>query len=107
MSFRLVAVAMLFVAALPGTASARSMADCEKIQDGDAYNRCLASFGPKRSAPRASGQAYPYAASGGSRRAVRGKAARRSGGAYRGLHIQRLKGGRVRTIIGVPSRRRR
>ncbi len=30
----------------PLSAAPRSIKDCEKIQAADAYNRCLASFGP-------------------------------------------------------------
>ncbi|MBN9061107.1 MAG: hypothetical protein J0H41_01560 [Rhizobiales bacterium] len=29
----------------------RAIADCEKIEAWDAYNKCLASFGPKRVGP--------------------------------------------------------
>jgi hypothetical protein len=32
--------------ALPLAAAPRSIRDCEKIQGADAYNQCLASFGP-------------------------------------------------------------
>lgn len=32
--------------AVPATAGPRSIADCEQIQAADAYNRCLAAFGP-------------------------------------------------------------
>jgi hypothetical protein len=32
--------------AAPLAAAPRSIADCEKIQSADAYNQCLASFGP-------------------------------------------------------------
>jgi hypothetical protein len=38
-------------------AGPRSIADCEKIQAADAYNRCLASFGPVA----AGHKALPYA----------------------------------------------
>ena len=30
----------------PAVAAPRSIADCEKIEAADAYNKCLASFGP-------------------------------------------------------------
>jgi hypothetical protein len=39
----LLGVALL---ALPLAAAPRSIRDCEKIQGADAYNQCLASFGP-------------------------------------------------------------
>ena len=34
------------IMAQPGKAIARSIKDCEKIKAADAYNLCLASFGP-------------------------------------------------------------
>lgn len=47
MSSRLL-LALAATLAAVGTVSAapRSIADCESIQAADAYNRCLASFGP-------------------------------------------------------------
>lgn len=41
-------LAMGLICALAGFASAapQSIGDCEKIADPDAYNRCLAAFGP-------------------------------------------------------------
>lgn len=39
-------VACMNLAAQPGYAAANSIKDCEKIQAADAYNLCLASFGP-------------------------------------------------------------
>ncbi len=43
-----VALTLMFAifAALPVAAEPRTIADCEKIQAADAYNQCLASFGP-------------------------------------------------------------
>ena len=79
---------------LPVQAAPRKMADCEKFKDADAYNKCLASFGPKRGRS-ATGKGYrrPKGA---------GKRHRRSrAGTYRGIRIYRSKG-RVRTIIPVP-----
>ena len=38
----------LLLALLVGPAVAAGIDDCEKISAPDAYNRCLASFGPKR-----------------------------------------------------------
>lgn len=43
-------------------AAPRSIADCESIQAADAYNRCLASFGPV-AAGRSHDKALPYTAS--------------------------------------------
>jgi hypothetical protein len=49
-------LALLVVAAVPASAGAkaRSIDDCEKIEAADAYNNCLASFGPT---PRSHGRA--------------------------------------------------
>ncbi|MBI1980466.1 MAG: hypothetical protein HYS63_02660 [Methylocystis sp.] len=55
----LIAAALL---AAPANAAPRSIADCEKIQEADAYNRCLASFGPMRGQR---GATYPGVASEG------------------------------------------
>ena len=55
----------------PALAAPRSIADCEKIEAADAYNKCLASFGPaahehrlSRVAPqgaaRSAARARPY-----------------------------------------------
>ena len=44
------ALALLLLAVLSGAARAeepRVIADCEKIQAADAYNQCLAKFGPE------------------------------------------------------------
>ncbi|MFZ1960208.1 MAG: hypothetical protein WAU63_03020 [Methylovirgula sp.] len=38
--------AVLSLVATPLYAAPRTIKDCEKIQAADAYNRCLASFGP-------------------------------------------------------------
>ncbi len=38
---------ILIVASATAFAAPHSIADCEQIQGSDAYNRCLASFGPK------------------------------------------------------------
>jgi hypothetical protein len=46
----------LIVFAWSATATARGIDDCESIKDADAYNRCLADFGPVRGAHR--GGAY-------------------------------------------------
>lgn len=55
---RVASVATL--AALPAAAAPRSIADCESIQAADAYNRCLASFGPV-AAGHSVQKALPYA----------------------------------------------
>jgi hypothetical protein len=33
--------------AVPSSAAPQTIEDCEKIEQADAYNRCLASFGPE------------------------------------------------------------
>jgi hypothetical protein len=59
--------ALLIVSTLPVSAQS-SIDDCEKIQQADAYNKCLAQFGPMRGqrAARPAGKKY------GSRAARRG-----------------------------------
>lgn len=101
----------------------RSQADCDKLSNDDAYNKCLASFGPKRGqhvpagsttypdavdAPPRGGA--PGASAGNSTRANRGSARRNLG--YRGLRgnghtvvVTQLKGGRLRFQIVMPQRR--
>jgi hypothetical protein len=100
----LAAIATAFLAAPPAMAKPRSINDCEKIKDGDAYNRCLASFGPKRGASR-SGKAY-RAPKGASRNSGRkyGRTRVRSG-SVSGIRIYR-SGGRVRTVIPMGKRKR-
>ena len=56
----LVSVATLM--AVAAAAAPRSIADCEAIQAADAYNRCLASFGPV-AAGHSHDKALPYTAS--------------------------------------------
>ena len=41
-----IAIALLFAA--PAAAGPRTIDDCEKIKEPEAYNLCLASFGPTR-----------------------------------------------------------
>jgi hypothetical protein len=83
-------------------AAPRSIDDCEAIKDADAYNRCLASFGPTRGERGAS---YPGVASEGARN---GKASGRS--AYRprprfgGAQLSSGRGGRMRMEF-TPGRR--
>jgi hypothetical protein len=71
------------------TAGPRSIDDCEKIEAADAYNHCLASFGPVASgharafAPLSAATAEPHAG-------------RRS----RGLSVERRRAaGRLRMVI--------
>jgi len=87
---------------VPALAAPRNIDDCEAIKDADAYNRCLASFGPTRGERGAS---YPGVASEGARS---GKASGRS--AYRprprfgGAQLSSGRGGRMRMEF-TPGRR--
>lgn len=45
-----IAAAALLLAFAPAQAAPRSIGDCEKISEADAYNRCLAAFGLRRTA---------------------------------------------------------
>lgn len=45
--FPVLTMAALFYP-MPGEAAPRSIDDCEKIKEADAYNLCLAAFGPTR-----------------------------------------------------------
>jgi hypothetical protein len=95
------AVTLFFAAlAVPALAAPRSIADCEKIQDADAYNRCLASFGPTRGQH---GATYPGMASeggdGGS-----GRGAYRPQSRFRGAQASYGRGGRMRMEF-TPGRR--
>ena len=98
----LVLALLLSMVAAPCLAAPRSIDDCEAIKDADAYNRCLASFGPTRGERGAS---YPGVASEGARR---GKASGR--GAYRprprfgGAQLSSGRGGRMRMEF-TPGRR--
>jgi hypothetical protein len=51
--------ALLVLSSLPVSAQS-SIEDCEKIQQADAYNKCLAQFGPMRGqrAARPAGKRY-------------------------------------------------
>jgi hypothetical protein len=60
------AATLAFLAlATPAEAGPRSIDDCESIKDANAYNLCLASFGPMRGQH---GATYPGAASEGEKR---------------------------------------
>ncbi len=97
----LLATVFVFVSAYvsfwPAAAKPRSIKNCEKITDDDAYNKCLASFGPKRGASRSRKGARPAARAGKRYRGTRGITRRR------GIRTYRSRG-RVRTIISVPRR---
>ncbi len=66
-------------ASIPARAEPRTIADCEKIQEADAYNQCLASFGP--AAHERNVKADPEGSGGGGHAEATTKAAsRRHGG---------------------------
>jgi hypothetical protein len=96
----LLVAALLSVLAVPSLAAPRSIADCERIQDADAYNRCLASFGPTRGQHGAS---YPGVASegglGGS-----GRTASRTQSRLGRAQVSQGRGGRMRMEF-TPGRR--
>lgn len=69
-------VAALIALASPALAAPRTIDDCEAIKDPNAYNLCLASFGPVRGQHGAN---YPGVASEGDRRGA-APATARSGG---------------------------
>lgn len=115
-----------------GALAQRALTDCDKLTNDDAYNKCLASFGPKRgqhvpagstvypdavdAPPRAGAPSAPSspdarsAREGNSARASRASGRRNLG--YRGLRgngstvvVTQLKGGRLRFQIVMPQRR--
>lgn len=99
---RLAVVAFAVLIGLPVLAAPRGIADCEAIKEADAYNRCLASFGPVRGQRGAS---YPGAASEGGKGGGGKKAAvRRGSGLPSGAQVTRGGGGRVRMEF-TPGRR--
>lgn len=89
MAPRLALFAALLLLAGPAAAKPRSIADCEAIAAADAYNQCLASFGPMRGQR---GATYPGAASEGGRGG--GKSAPKARG--HGSALSYGRGGRVR-----------
>lgn len=103
MRFRIFALTGLVLwLALPASAQARTLDDCEKIKDWHAYNVCLASFGPRRGQRSVTNQ--PQAEDAESR-VYRGRkqTARQT---TKGLSVQRISGGRVRATFDVSAPRR-
>jgi hypothetical protein len=99
----LLAAILAVVSAFATSANPRSINDCEKISDGDAYNKCLASYGPKRG-QRARGKALgpetgkAYKTHRGTKRR-NGRSGIRSG-SIGGIRIYRSRG-RIQTVIPV------
>lgn len=88
---------------VPALAAPRSIDDCEAIKDADAYNRCLASFGPTRGER---GATYPGVASEGARsgKASGGRSAYRPRPRFGGAQLSSGRGGRMRMEF-TPGRR--
>ncbi len=94
--------AFLVGLAAPALAAPRSIDDCEAIKEADAYNRCLASFGPTRGER---GATYPGVASeGGHSGKASGRSASRPASRYGRAELSRGRGGRVRMEF-TPGRR--
>ncbi|MGJ0532934.1 hypothetical protein [Methylocystis sp.] len=94
--------AFLAVLAAPALAAPRSIDDCEAIKEADAYNRCLASFGPTRGQH---GATYPgVAAEGGHSGKASGRGASRPASRSGRAELSRGRGGRVRMEF-TPGRR--
>ncbi|AZG75667.1 hypothetical protein EHO51_02315 [Methylocystis rosea] len=86
------AASLLFAA--PALAASRSIDDCEAIKEADAYNRCLASFGPTRGQH---GATYPgVAAEGGHSGKASGRSASRPPSRTGGARLSASRGGRMR-----------
>lgn len=83
--------------------------DCEKIQAADAYNQCLAKFGPESKVKSVEperpgdvkGSSEEAAATAG---APKGQATRHAAGRRRGGHASRAAGGRKRISFTVRRR---
>ena len=94
--------AFLAVFATPALAAPRSIDDCEAIKEADAYNRCLASFGPTRGQH---GATYPgVAAEGGHSGKASGRSASRPPSRSGAAQLSVSRGGRVRMEF-TPGRR--
>lgn len=94
--------ALLLATLLPAEwagAAPRSIADCEKIQEADAYNRCLASFGPVRGQHSS---IYPGVAIEGGK--GKGAGSYRAAPRHSGAQLSQGRGGRVRMEF-TPGRR--
>lgn len=94
----LLPAAALLIIWTPALAGPRTINDCEAIKEANAYNLCLASFGPMRGQH---GATYPGVASEGERQGgratgSRGRSARQAGPAHpAGARMSRTSG-RVR-----------
>ena len=113
---RIVGVALVALASIAAAHAQATIADCEQISAADAYNQCLAKFGPASKAgnlkPERPGDvkgSSEEAAAGAGRPKVGmkggGKAAMRRGRHARGGHTIRHGGGRKRMTISVRRHR--
>lgn len=91
------ALSLGVAAAAPKSIAARSIADCESISEPDAYNKCLASFGPTARGGTGKLTSEPRVRRGRPQRASRPTAR------HTGVTVER-KGGRVRAIIDLRRR---
>ena len=111
-----IGLAALLLAFAPAHAAPGSISDCEKIAEADAYNRCLANFGPaarsggvSREIPVGADRA-PAGAAPAARRGGRAKppwlAARQAEGRRRMMErrkgiVTERRGGRIRATIDL------
>jgi len=99
---RLPTLSLALLLAAPAVAAPRSIDDCEAIKDANAYNLCLASFGPTRGQR---GKSYPGVASEGHKAGKTGGASAHHGGGFGyAASVSRSHGGRVRMEF-TPGRR--
>jgi hypothetical protein len=100
--FGAVFFALSLLLATSALAAPRSIDDCEAIKEADAYNRCLASFGPMRGQH---GATYPgVAAEGGHSGKASGRSASRPPSRSGAARLSASRGGRVRMEF-TPGRR--
>ena len=116
-----IGLAALFLAFAPAHAAPGAISDCEKIAEADAYNRCLANFGPAarsggvsreipvgadRAPPRCAGRGRVRAARRGGRAKPPWLAARQAEGRRRMMErrkgiVTERRGGRIRATIDL------
>ena len=111
---RLIGAVLIGLASVAAAHAQATIADCEKISAADAYNQCLAKFGPQSKAgnlqPERPGDvknSSEEAAAGAGRPKGGGKAVARRGRHGRGGHVVRHGGGgRKRATFTVRRRHR-
>lgn len=100
------ALALSFIGLTTVASRAAGIADCEKISAADAYNRCLASFGPKRGQHAPSGGSVAAPAPERSLKAVHSRKAIVTGRSAQGeIFVRRNAAGRVSMQFTVRQRR--